>query len=158
MTIPNDFRKAFRVSLKLQEGASPVVYITALKALMIDDTSLHPMMEKTLKLLKKTRTPFIKLSTLRELVFDGINFRHFDRSAEPRGDWVCTLWSEDEIKDFLSDQQLYVETVLKFFTKLGYELYDSNVCSFDYLKMLEDVTSKQIEAQLKNMEMLEDED
>jgi len=153
MELPNDFRKAFRVTLKLKEGASPHVYVTTLKMLMIDDTSLHPMMEKTLKLLKKTRTPFIKLSELRELVFDGLNFRHFDRSAEPRGDWVCTLWSEDEVKDFISNPEEYVKTVLKFFNKLGYDLYDSNICSVDYLKMLEDVTSKQIESQLKGMEM-----
>jgi hypothetical protein len=118
---------------------------------MADDTDLHPMMERTLKLLKKTRTPFIKLSTLRELVFDGLNFRHFDRSADPKGNWVCTLWSSSEIKDFTSNPELYLKTVLKFFTNLGYDLFDSNVCTLDYLKTLEDLTENQIAAQMKNM-------
>jgi len=158
MELPNDFRKAFRISLRLKEGASPHVYITTLKTIMANDTELHPMMERTLKLLKKTRTPFIKLSTLRELVFDGLNLRHYDRSAEPKGNWVCTFWSEEEINDFNSNPELYVKTVLKFFIKLGYDLYDSNMCSADYLKMLEDVTSKQIEAQMKDKEVFDDVD
>jgi hypothetical protein len=146
-----DYRKAFRVSLKLKEGASPHLYTIQLKEIMKDDSSLHPMMNRTLKLLKKTRTPYIKLSYLREVVFDAMNFRHFDRSAEPRGNWVCTLWSIEEIKDFKSNPEEYLKTVLKFFQLLGYELYDNEICSADYIKSLEDLTQKQIEAQLTNL-------
>ena len=151
MELQEDFNKAFRVSLKLTEGHSPHIYITQLKTLMKDDVALHPMMERTLKLLKKTRTPYVKLAVLRELVFDAMNFRHYDRSADPPGKWVCTLWSEEEIKDFKSNPEEYIKTVLKFFQVLGYELFDSLVCSPEYLKMLEDVTSKQIAAQMKNI-------
>jgi hypothetical protein len=161
MELTNDFKKAFRVSLKLKEGASPHIYTIQLKEIMKDDTELHPMMHRTLKLLKKTRMPFIKLAMLREVIFDAQNFRHFDRSADPPGKWVCTLWSIDEIRDFKSNPEEYIKTVLKFFQKLGYDLYDSQVCSADYMKTLEELTQKQIEAQMTNInyeELLEDDD
>jgi hypothetical protein len=149
MEVKEDFNKAFRVSLKIKDGASPHVYTIQLKKFMENDTSLHPMMNRTLKLLKKTRTPFIRLSVLREVVFDSPNFRHFDRSADPLGAWICTLWSNDEINDFKSNPELYIRTVLKFFTTIGYELFDSNVCSDDYIKSLADLTSNQIDQQEK---------
>lgn len=149
--IPTDFKKAFRVSLKLREGTQPHIYTIQLKKLMEDDTSLHPMMHRTLKLLKKTRQSYIVLSTLREVVFDCPNLRHFDRSAEPMKNWVCTLWSIEEIKDYHSNPEEYIRTVLKFFKLLGYDLYDSNVCKKDYIEMLVDVCSKQIASQEKGL-------
>lgn len=149
MEIESNYRKAFRITLKLKEGNSPHIYITQLKQFMKDDTSLHPMMNKTLKLLKKTRTPYIVLSKLREVVFDAPNLRHFDRSADPAGSWVCTLWSIDEVKDFSENPEEYIRTVLKFFKTLGYELYDSQLCSTDYIESLHELTSKQIENQIK---------
>jgi hypothetical protein len=121
---------------------------------MKEDTSLHPMMYKTLQMLKKTRTPFIMLASLREVVIDPLNFRHFDRSAEPRGDWVCTLWSEEEIKQHNKDEEGHIKAMFSLFEKLGYELYDSKECSLEYMKMLEDLTSRQIENQLKQREDL----
>ena len=149
--VPENFKKAFRVTLKLKEGSPPHLFTTQLKKLMEEDTSLHPMMHRTLKLLKKTRTPYIKLSLLREVVFDFNGFRHFDRSAEPRGNWVCTLWSVEEVNDFTSDPEEYVRTVLKFFKVLGYDLYDSKICTPDYIVSLSELTSKQIESQMKSM-------
>lgn len=146
---PKTFDKAFRVSLKLKDGAQPHIYTSQLKKLMEDDTSLHPMMNRTLKLLKKTRTPYIRLSRLREVVFDFPNLRHFDRSADPMRNWVCTLWSEDEVADYKENPEEYLRTVLKFYKKMGYELFDSNPCKPDYIEMLVDVCTKQIERQEK---------
>jgi len=153
-----EIEKPFRISLKLKEGKSPHVYLPQLKVLMEEDTSLHPMMEKTLKLLKKTKTPYIMLSMLREVVIDSINFRHFDRSADPRGDWVCTLWSEDEIKQHQNDSEGHVKAMLNMFEKLGYEFYDSKEVSEEYLRTLENLTKKQIEAQLQQREEMEEEE
>ena len=147
--IPTDFNKAFRVSLKLKEGAQPHLYTGQLKKMMEDDTSLHPMMNRTLKLLKKTRTPYIMLSRKREVVFDCPKLRHFDRSADPMKNWVCTLWSDEEVEDYKSNPEEYLRTVLRFFKKLGYELFDSNVCKEDYIDMLVDVCQKQIKSQEK---------
>lgn len=144
--------KPFRISLKLKEGKSPHLYISQIKALMEDDTSLHPMMEKTLKLLKKTNTPFIRLSQLREIVIDGMNLRHFDRSADPKGSWVCTFWGEDEVKQYKANPEEHLKNMFKMFEGLGYEFYNKTEISLDYMKMLEDLTSKQIEAQLSQME------
>ncbi|MCK9430207.1 MAG: hypothetical protein M0R17_09410 [Candidatus Omnitrophica bacterium] len=150
-----NIQKPFRVSLKLKEGKSPHIYLTQLKVLMEEDTSLHPMMYKTLQLLKKTRTPFIMLATLREIVIDPLNFRHFDRSAEPRGDWVCTLWSKEEIKEHKQDAEGHIKAMFKMFEALGYEFYDSKECSQEYIRMLEDLTSKQIENQMLQREGME---
>jgi hypothetical protein len=143
------FESQFRVSLKLKDGKSPHLYVSQIAAMMSEDKSLHPLMAKTLKMLKKTRTPFIMLPVLKEVVIDQLNFRHFDRSAEPRGNWVCTLWSDDEIKDHKKDPEGHVKAIFKFFEVLGYELFDFKECSLDYMKMLDDITKPQIEAQLE---------
>jgi len=147
--VKTDFENTFRVSLKIKEGEPIHLYTLKLKKLMEDDTSLHPMMNRTLKLLKKTRTPYIKLSFLKEIVLDCKNLRHFDRSADPEGAWVCTLWSQQEIKDYKSNPQEYIRTVLKFFKLIGYELYDSNLCTEDYIQTLVGLTSRQIASQEK---------
>ncbi len=149
--------KTLRVSLRLQEGKSPHLFIQQIKEMMSEDTSLHPMMEKTLKMLKKTRTPYIMLARLRELVVDPQNLRHFDRSADPKGAWVCTLWSEEEIKQYKKDPDAHIKAMFNLFEKMGYEFFDSQECGKDYLKMLEDMTFKQVEAQL-SQRMLEEED
>ena len=86
-----------------------------------------------------------------KVVFDFIAFRHFDRSAEPRGNWVCTLWSIDEVNDFTNNPEDYLRTVLKFFRLLGYDLYDSKVVTPDYVASLAELTSKQIDSQMKSM-------
>lgn len=147
--VPKTFDVAFRISLKLREGAQPHIYIIQLKKIMEKDKSLHPMMSRTLKLLKKTRTPYIILSKLREVVFDFPNLRHFDRSADPMKNWVCTLWSEGEVEDYQKNPEEYLRTVLKFYKSLGYDLYDSNACKKEYIDMLVDVCSKQLERQHK---------
>lgn len=144
-----DYTKPFRLSMKLAEGKSPHVYTTQLKVIMENDTSLHPMMEKTLKMLKRTRTPYIMLATLREVVFDPINFRHFDRSAQPMGSWVCTMWSEDEIRQHTKDPEGHIKASMKLFEALGYELYDSAIVSQDYIDTLADLTAKQIQSQVQ---------
>jgi hypothetical protein len=146
-------QKPFRISLKLGEGKSPHLYLVQLQKIMADDKSLHPMMARTLKMLKKTRTPFILLATIREVVIDPINFRHFDRSVDPRGDWICTLWSDTEIKEHLNNPDGHIKSILKLFMELGYDLYDSKTISKEYLTSLEELTRDQIEAQLKGREL-----
>lgn len=139
--------------MKLKPGKQPHLYIIQLQQIMKNDTSLHPMMARTLKMLKKTRTPYIVLPQLREVVFDPLNFRHFDRSAEPRGSWVVTLWAPEEIKDYLANPEEYIKTALKLFEVLGYELYDSKVVSEEYMNALAERVKPQIESQLKGREM-----
>jgi hypothetical protein len=148
-----NYLKPFRVSLKLAEGKSPHIYTPQLKVMMENDTSLHPMMEKTLKMLKKTRTPFIMLATIREVIVDPQNNRHFDRSAEPRGSWVCTLWSEEEIKQNVIDPEGHLKAALKLFQALGYDLFDSAIVSEEYLKSVEELCKPQIESQLRGREL-----
>lgn len=148
---------AFRVSLKLQEGKSPHLFVVQIKEIMKNDTSLHPMMSKTLKLLKKTRTPFIMLATLKEIVVDPINFRHFLRDAEPRGDWVCTIWSDEEIQQHKEDAQGHIKAMFHMFEGLGYEFYDTQPASKEYIRTLEQMTEKQIQQQMQQRMEMEEE-
>ncbi len=131
------------------------MYLVQLKELMKNDKSLHPMMEKTLKLLKKSRTPYIMLSRLREMVIDPNNLRHYDRSAEPKGDWVCTIWSEEEAESFRNDSEGHIKSMFNMFEGLGYEFYDSKEVTIEYLNMLEDITIKQINAQMEQRNEIE---
>lgn len=144
--------KAFRVSMKLKEGKQPHIFVKQLQEIMKNDSALHPMMSRTLKMLKKTRTPYIMLSTLREVVFDPLNYRHFDRSAEPRGNWVVTLWSDEETKDYLSNPVEYIKNALHLFESLGYELFDSKMVTIDYINSLSELCGKQIDSQIKGRE------
>lgn len=148
--------KAFRISMKLKEGKQPHLFVTQLQKIMENDKELHPMMARTLKMLKRTRTPYIMLATLREVVFDPLNFRHFDRSAEPRGNWIVTMWSESEIADYLKNPEEYIKAALKLFESLGYDLFDSKVVTVEYLNSLAELCSKQIDSQLKGREMKND--
>jgi hypothetical protein len=144
--------KSFRITLKLAAGKSPHIYLEQLKEIMKNDTSLHPMMKKTLKMLKLTRIPYIMLANTREIVIDPMNFRHFDRSVEPKGDWICTLWGESEIEQHKKNPEEHIKAILKLFESLGYELYNSKTCSLEYVQSLEELTSGQIESQLKGRE------
>lgn len=144
--------KAFRISMRLKEGKQPHLFVTRLQKIMENDKELHPMMARTLKMLKKTRTPYIMLAHLREVVFDPLNFRHFDRSAEPRGNWVVTMWSESEIADYLKNPEEYIKAALKLFESLGYDLFDSKVVTTEYLNSLAELCSKQIDSQIKGRE------
>lgn len=143
-----DYLKPFRLSMKLAPGKQPHIFTVQLKKIMENDTSLHPMMEKTLKMLKKTHTPYIMLAPLREVVFDLPNNRHFDRSAEPVGAWVCTLWSDEEIAQAKDNPEEYVRASLKLFEALGYELFDAQLVTQEYLDTLTKLTLSQIESQL----------
>lgn len=144
--------KAFRISMRLKDGKQPHLFVTQLQKIMENDKELHPMMARTLKMLKRTRTPYIMLATLREVVFDPLNFRHFDRSAEPRGKWVVTMWSESEIADYLKNPEEYIKAALKLFESLGYDLFDSKVVTTEYLNSLAELCSKQIDSQIKGRE------
>ncbi len=144
--------KAFRISMKLKEGKQPHLFVTQLQKIMENDKELHPMMARTLKMLKKTRTPYVMLAHLREVVFDPLNFRHFDRSAEPRGNWVVTMWSESEIADYLKNPEEYIKAALHLFESLGYDLFDSKVVTVEYLNSLAELCSKQIDSQIRGRE------
>ena len=148
-----NYLKPFRLSSKIIDGKPRHLFIKQLKDLMDSDSSLHPMMDKTLKMLKKTRSQFIMLATIREVVFDPLEKRHFDRSAEPRGDWTCTLWSNEEIEQHEKDPKGHIKASLKLFEGLGYEMFDSSEVSIDYLDNLAKLTENQIMAQLKGREM-----
>ena len=111
---------------------------------MKDDNSLHPMMERTLKFMKKTRTPFVRLATIKELVLVPDEHLHFERSIEPETTaWIKIEWSEDEIKDFDKNPKEYLRKI--FYTyenKFGYEFFNKELLKDDELERLKKITTK----------------
>lgn len=136
--------KPIRFSLKLKEGKAPHLYISDIKKLIENDKTLHPQMEQTLKLLKKRRQPFIELATLKELVFDVKNYRHFERSIEPRKiGWLKTYWSIEEQEQCDKDPEAHVKFILQSMEKIGYEFFNPVQCTDDFIEYLESMTIKQ---------------
>ena len=121
----------FKITLKLKKDSQPHLYLLTLKELMKDDKSLHPMMERTLKFMKKTRTPFVRLASVKEIVIDAKNYTHFERSIEPETNaWAKIEWSDEEKEQFDKNPKEYLEKV--FYTyenKFGYDFFNKELQS-----------------------------
>lgn len=115
----------FLINLQLKEGASPHLYVDTIKAMIAENTSLHPQMRKTLQLLKKANQPFVLLATRKEIIFDLDNFRHFERAVAPKETgWLKTYWSPEEKESCQNNPQKHVKNILNSFKDLGYEFFD----------------------------------
>ena len=135
----------FKLTLKLKPDSPPHLYLLTLKELMKDDNSLHPLMERTLKFMKKTRTPFVRLAGLKEMVFVPQEHLHFERSIEPETTgWAKIEWSEEEIEQFDSDPEEYLRKL--FYTyenKFGYDFFNKEKQTEEDLEELKKLTTKE---------------
>ena len=137
--------KPIRIIFKLKKNAPPHLFIPAIKELMKDDKSLHPMMKRTLILLKKMRQPYIQLAVEKEMIIDSENFRHFERSLNPLGKWSKVYWSDEEIKQHKENPKGHMKEILELYNKLGYESFfeGAGEVSEEYLKEVLVLTSNQ---------------
>lgn len=144
---------AVRFTLKLKEGKSPHLYVSQIAKLMEGDKTLHPMMKRTLLMLKKTRTPYIFLSTKREIIIDEDNLRHFERAVEPRPSaWIVTYWSDEEVEQHNEDPDAHLKAFMNMMEGLGYEFFNAVKCSHDYMVTIESLCRKQIDAIMQGRE------
>lgn len=112
-----------KIMLKLKSDAKPHLYIDQIKAMMEGDTYLHPQMKNMLLVLKKSRMPFLRLATLKELIWYGEKFMHFERALSPDVTAFFKIdWSEEEKKQYIESPEKYLNYVLDNYKKLGYEI------------------------------------
>ena len=135
-----DFKliKPVRFSLQLRQGASRHLYVHQIKRMIQDNETLHPGMTKTLKMMRKARKAFIELAPLKEIVIDGMNYCHYERSVAKKDDkgkltegrhtgWLKTYWCKEERLSFDKDAQKHMENILLEMVGLGYEFFNRKV-------------------------------
>jgi len=131
--------KPFKITLKLNDEASPHLYVRRINELIAEDEYLHPMLKGLLLTLKKARMPFIRLSMEKEMVISPDLHCHFERAIQPEArPWSKIAWEEDEIKEFEENHKKYIKAVLELQKKIGYDFFDKK-----------DVDAKEIEELLE---------
>jgi len=139
---------AFQLTLQLKTTANPHLYVNQIKELMKDDTYIHPLMKNTLLLLKKTRMPFLRLATKKDIVFIPEEYTHLERAIEPSlTDYSRVKWSSEEIEEYNSNPRDFFENILGLYVKLGYELVERIEITDKVRDSLLELTKKQAEAQ-----------
>ena len=117
--------KPFKITLKLNDEASPHLYVRRINELIAEDEYLHPMLKGLLLTLKKARMPFIRLSMEKEMVISPDLHCHFERAIQPEArPWSKISWEEDEIKEFEENHKKYIKAVLELQKKIGYDFFD----------------------------------
>lgn len=136
--------KPIRFKIKLRDGERPDISVITVKKLIEKDDYVHPSMERTLKLIKKMRTPFIRLPILKEMVLDLDKYTYFERSLKPENKpWVKWELCEEEILDYEKDKEGYIKRVHDMYSKyLKSDFYDEEDISVDELALLYQVTKK----------------
>ena len=116
---------AFQLTLKLRDDANPFLYLNQIKEIMKNDTYLHPLMKNTLLLLKKTRLPFLRLATKKDIIFIPEEYTHMERAIEPQlTGYERILWSDEEKREFNSNPKKFFNDLLSMYVTLGYELVE----------------------------------
>ncbi len=135
--------KPFKITLKLNEEASPHLYVRQIKELITEDNYLHPMLKSLLLVLKKARMSYARLSLEKEMVIvPGIHC-HFERAIAPSiHAWNKIEWTEEEIKEFEEDQKKYIKAVLKLQEKIGYDFFNKEEQTEEDIEKLEKIIKK----------------
>lgn len=136
---------AFKISLKLKDESKPHLYLDDLKKEMVKDKEIHPLMKKSLQLLRKTRSPYIRLATRKEMIFIPEEYLHFERMILPQSSgWSRIDWSDEERNDYDTNPKKYLKGVFNLFERFGYEFYDKTDITKKEIDILKEVTKKQI--------------
>ncbi len=136
--------KPIRFKIKLRDGERPDISVITIKRLIAKDDYVHPSMERTLKLIKKMRTPFIRIPILKEMVLDLDNYTYFERSLKPENKpWVKWELCDEEIADYEKDKEGYIKRVHDMYSKyLKSDFYDEEDVGTDELTLLYKITKK----------------
>jgi hypothetical protein len=114
---------AFKYTFKMRPDSSPHLYLHQLKEMIKNDGYIHPLMKNTLTLMKKTRQPFVRLATVKEIVFIPEKFVHFERILEPTlSGYMKIDWAEEEKEAVTANPKKFFTEVLDMYKKFGYEI------------------------------------
>ena len=137
--------KPFKITLKLNEEASPHLYVSKIKELISDDNYLHPMLKGLLLTLKKARMPYARLSLEKEMVIVPKSHCHFERAISPSiFAWTKIEWTEEEIKEFEEEQKKYIKEVIKLQEKIGYDFFNKVEQTEEDIEDLEKIVKKKV--------------
>ena len=135
--------KPFKITLKLNDEASPHLYIRQIKEFISEDNYLHPMLKNLLLMLKKARIPYARLSLEKEMVIVPKKHCHYERAISPTAmAWGKIEWTEEEITEFEEDQNKYIKAVLKLQEKIGYDFFNKSEQTAEDIEELEKLTKK----------------
>lgn len=159
--------KPVRFSLQLRPGASRHLYVHQIKRMIQDNKTLHPGMAKTLKMLRKARKSFIELAPLKEIIIDGMNYCHYERSVAKKDTegkltegrhtgWLKTYWCKEERVSFDKDAKVHIGNILQEMQDLGYEFFDKKVIDIEDTKGSEYMAY--LESQTTHCKPLDDEE
>jgi hypothetical protein len=111
-----------KLILKLAANAKPHIYIDDIKKLMNGDLYLHPQMRAMLLMIKKTRVPFVRLASIKEIILYPEKSMHFERVIEPQLTGYFRIeWSEEERIKYAKDKVEWIANILMNYKKMGYE-------------------------------------
>lgn len=133
-----------RFKIKLRDNERPDVSILTIKKMMENDNYIHPSMERTLKLIKKTRQPYIRLPLIKEMVLNLDEHVYYERSIKPENKpWVRWELDEHEIADYENDKEGFVKRVQEMYSKyLKSDFYDVENVPLEEIELIEKVTQK----------------
>lgn len=136
--------KPVKFKIQLREGERPDISVIQIKKIIADDDYVHPSMTRTLKMIKKMRTPFIRLPILKEMVLDLDNYTYFERSLKPENKpWVKWELCDEEQADYEKDKEGYIKRVHEMYSKyLKSDFYDIEDVSKKELEILYNITNK----------------
>ena len=134
---------ALKYTFKLKADASPHLYIHQLKLMMADDTYLHPLMRNTLILMKKMRTPFVRLATLKEIIFVPEKFLHLERALEPAITGFAKIeWCAEEKELYKNKPKEFWQNILGLYERLGYEMSKEDIDMISVENILNSLQTK----------------
>jgi hypothetical protein len=142
-----------KFKIKLRDGERPDVSILTIKKIMENDTYIHPSMERTLKLLKKTRQPYIRLPIIKEMLLNLDQHVYYERSIKPENKpWVRWELDEHEIADYESDKDGFIKRVQEMYSKyLKSDFYDAESVSPEEVQVIDDLTNRTKKDKGKNI-------
>ncbi len=128
--------KPVKFMIKLRDGERPDVSVLTIKKMIENDTYVHPAMERTLKLLKKTRQAYIRLPILKEMILDLDNHVTYEHPIKPENNaWTRNDLCPEEITDYEKDPDGYIKRIQEMYEKyLKSSFYD-----------LQDVTQEELD-------------
>jgi hypothetical protein len=133
--------KPTKITLKLRADCPPHLFVSQIKKLMDKDQTLHKDMKSMLLYLKKSKQGFIPLSHVQEVIVDFENKRNFQRGIEPQvSAWIRKDMDKEEVEDFKNDSKDYYRGVLNLYKNMGYDFFDEEEVSEEYIQSLVKIT------------------
>ena len=107
----------------LRSDAKPHLYITQITDMIKKDGYLSEQMRNVLKLMKKTRMPYVILGTVKELIVVEDLEINLERALTPQlTGYIKTDWSDNDKKEYKTSKETFYKSILKIYEDIGYKV------------------------------------